>query len=276
MKLRRADGGVIALELVGPANGTPVLFCHGLAETRLSARRFAPVAEQHGLRVVAPDRPGSGGTDPRRLARVADWVEDASEVLDLLGVEKAQLLGISAGGAYAAACAARMPDRVEGLTLVTPLGPPEWPTDGMAPWQRRSLQLGRRTPGFGGWFLGRLALLARHAPGLYFHVITVEMPEPDRRALADGPTRAEFRASYLDAFCQGGGGVAQDLRLLTRPWGFDLGEIAVPTVVHHGDADTTVPLAHARRFAATIPQARLEIHPGHGHFSIPARSAWLT
>jgi pimeloyl-ACP methyl ester carboxylesterase len=62
--------------------------------------------------------------------------------------------------------------------------------------------------------------------------------------------------------------VAQDLRVLTRPWGFELGAIQVPTWVHHGDADTTVPVQHAELFAAAIPGARLQLHPGHGHFSI--------
>jgi pimeloyl-ACP methyl ester carboxylesterase len=38
--------------------------------------------------------------------------------------------------------------------------------------------------------------------------------------------------------------------------------------VHHGDADTTVPVQHAELYAAAIPGARLRLHPGHGHFSI--------
>ncbi|MGO8961189.1 MAG: alpha/beta fold hydrolase [Streptosporangiaceae bacterium] len=50
--------------------------------------------------------------------------------------------------------------------------------------------------------------------------------------------------------------------------GFDLGSITVPTSIHHGDADTTVPLQHASLFAAAIPGAQLQIHRGHGHFSI--------
>jgi pimeloyl-ACP methyl ester carboxylesterase len=62
--------------------------------------------------------------------------------------------------------------------------------------------------------------------------------------------------------------VAQDLRVLTRPWGFDLGAIKVPTSIHHGDADTVVPAQHARLFAEAIPGAQLHLHPGHGHFSI--------
>ena len=66
VELRRADGGVIAVEVVGEPGATPVLFCHGLADSRLSAHSFAGAAHEFGLRLIAPDRPGIGGTNARR------------------------------------------------------------------------------------------------------------------------------------------------------------------------------------------------------------------
>ena len=115
---------------------------------------------------------------------------------------------------------------------------------------------------------GRLAALARRSPRLFLRLATSELPTADRRALGQPATREAFLAGYLEAFRRGSWGVAQDLRLLTRPWGFELGSIRVPTSIHHGDADTTVPPEHARLFAAAIPGAQLQLHPGHGHFSI--------
>ncbi|WSM82671.1 alpha/beta hydrolase [Actinacidiphila glaucinigra] len=176
--------------------------------------------------------------------------------------------GVSGGGAFAAACASELPDRVRSLLLVAPLGPPAWPTRGMAAGQRASLRIARHAPAFGGWFMGRLATLARRAPGLFVRLATSEMPAGDRLALAQPDERAAFLTDYLEAFHRGSRGVAQDLRVLTRPWGFDVESIRVPTSIHHGDADTTVPLQHGRRFAAAIPGARLHVHPGQGHFSI--------
>jgi pimeloyl-ACP methyl ester carboxylesterase len=270
--VRRADGGVIAVEVVGDPDGSPVLLCHGLADSRLSARLFAGAAREHGLRVVGADRPGIGGTDARRLNRVADWVADATVVLDALGVGPVALLGVSGGGAFAAACAAAMPDRVRRLVLVSPLGPPAWPTREMAAGQRICLPVARYAPAFGGWFMGRLAILARRAPGRFVRLVAAEMPDSDRRALARPDLREAFLTNYLEAFHQGTRGVAQDLRVLTRPWGFELESIAVPTSIHHGDADTTVPLEHARRFATAIPGARLHVYPGQGHFSVLDRA----
>jgi pimeloyl-ACP methyl ester carboxylesterase len=268
MEVRRGDGSVIAVEVVGEQGAAPLLFCHGLADSRLSARLFAPAAGELGWRVVAPDRPGVGGTDPRRLRRVADWVEDAALVLDAVGADTAALLGISAGGPFAAACAAAMPGRARNLLLVAPLGPPGWPTRGMAPGQRLSLAVARRAPAFCGWFLGRLATLARRSPRLFLRLATSELPGPDRRALEQPGMREAFLAGYTEAFRRGSAGVAQDLRVLTRPWGFELGSIQAPTSIHHGEADTTVPPQHARLFAEAIPGAQLQLHPGQGHFSI--------
>jgi pimeloyl-ACP methyl ester carboxylesterase len=268
MEVSRDDGSVIAVEVAGQQGATPVLFCHGLADSRLSARLFAPAARELGLCLVAPDRPGIGRTDPRRLRRLADWAQDATLVLDALGAGPAALLGVSAGGPFAAACAARLGGRVRSLTLVSALGPPAWPTRGMAPGQRLALQAARHAPPFGGWFLGCLATLARRSPELFLRLATSELPGVDCRALERPGMREAFLAGYAEAFRRGSWGVAQDLRVLTRPWGFDLGAIKVPTSIHHGDADTVVPAQHARLFAEAIPGAQLHLHPCHGHFSI--------
>ncbi|MEU1623218.1 alpha/beta fold hydrolase [Streptomyces sp. NPDC005722] len=268
MELRRADGGVIAVEVLGEPDAPAVLLCHGLADSRLAVHGFAGAAHALGLRFIAPDRPGIGGTDTRRLTRVVDWVAEAALVLDALDVGSVALLGVSGGGAFAAACASELADRVRSLLLIAPLGPPAWPTRGMAAGQRASLQIARCAPAFGGWFMGRLATLARREPVLFVRLATSEMPVSDRLALAQPDEREAFVTNYREAFHHGSRGVAQDLRVLTRPWGFDLESIRVPTLIHHGDADTTVPLQHGRRFAAAIPGARLHVHPGEGHFSI--------
>ncbi len=268
MELRARDGGVIALEVIGDRDATPVLLCHGLADSRLAAQWFEEAARELELCVIAPDRPGTGGSDRRFLAQLADWVDEAAAVLDALRIDTAVMLGVSGGGPFAAACAARIPARVRSLMLVCPLGLPQWPTDGMAEGERLALRLAAHAPAFGGWGLGRLAALARSSPGAFLWLTATSQPEADIRSMQQPEVRESFINCYLEAFRRGSWGVAQDLRLLTRPWGIDLGSITVPTSIHHGDADTTVPAQHARLYAEAIPGAQLQIHPGQGHFSI--------
>jgi len=267
VRVNRADGSEIACELVGDRGGAALLMCHGLADSRRSAWLLDDTARQLGLLVIAPDRPGIGLSRPRRLERVIDWA-DALDVLDALEVETAGVLGISGGGPFAAACAARLPHRVRALVLASALGMVAWGTRQMARGERLSLAVARRVPAFGGWFLARLAALAAVSPELFFRIVTAEVPPVDREALRDADQRAAFVEGFREAFRGGSAGVGQDLRLLTRPWGFDLGVIRSPTFVHHGEADTTVSLEHARRFAQHIPGAALRLHPLHGHFSL--------
>ena len=268
MEVSRGDGSVIAVEVAGEPGATPVLFCHGLADSRLSARLFTPAARELGLRLVARIAPASAepvpaacpGSPTGRTMRRWSWTR--------WGAGPAALLGVSAGGPFAAACAARLGGRVRSLTLVAPLGAPGWPTAGMAPGQRLALQVARQGPAFGGWFLGRLAVSARRSPRLFLRLAASELSGADRRALAQPGMREAFLAGYTEAFRRGSRGVAQDLRVLTRPWDFELGSITVPASIHHGDADTTVPSRHARLYAEAIPGAQLHLYPSHGHFSI--------
>ena len=94
-----------------------VLVCHGTPDTRWIARTGASAAASAGVRLVCVNRPGYGTSTPTgsTMSSVAD---DAVAVLDLLGLDRVGVLGMSVGGAYAAALAARHPDRVAALGLV--------------------------------------------------------------------------------------------------------------------------------------------------------------
>ena len=58
------------------------------------------------------------------------------------------------------------------------------------------------------------------------------------------------------------------MKVYTSPWRFDLEEIKVPVCLWHGERDTIVPSAMARRNAAKIPRSRATFFPEDGHYSI--------
>lgn len=105
--------------------GTPVLVLHGAGVDHREAEGcFEPVFDGHsGLRRIYPDLPGMGRTPASAALRSADDVLDvllgfADEVV---GQERALLVGHSAGAYYVQGVTARRPDRVAGLALVCPL-----------------------------------------------------------------------------------------------------------------------------------------------------------
>ena len=57
----------------------------------------------------------------------------------------------------------------------------------------------------------------------------------------------------------------------TRPWGFDVGTIGVPTAVWQGTEDLMVPFAHAEWLAAHVAGARAHLVDGEGHLSLLMR-----
>ncbi len=60
-RLRLADGRTLACLELGDPEGSPVLYFHGYPGSRLEGRLAAGAARRHGLRLIAPDRPGFGG-----------------------------------------------------------------------------------------------------------------------------------------------------------------------------------------------------------------------
>src|SRR5690349_20205970 len=105
------DGRTLAVLEAGAADGPVLVTHHG---TPAAGRFFRPElesAEARGLRLIAFDRPGYGGStsDPGRdIAAVA---ADVAAILDALGVDRFATYGWSGGGPHALACAALLPGR---------------------------------------------------------------------------------------------------------------------------------------------------------------------
>ena len=91
------------------------------------------------------------------------------------------------------------------------------------------------------------------------------MPEGDRKVFH----RPEMKAMFIDDLNRASRqqllAPVYDVVQFTRPWGFSLCDIRVPIRFWHGDADNIVPLAHAERMAALVPDAELRVRPGEGH-----------
>jgi pimeloyl-ACP methyl ester carboxylesterase len=52
------------------------------------------------------------------------------------------------------------------------------------------------------------------------------------------------------------------------PWGFDVGDLAVPTFVWQGSVDLMVPFSHGQWLAGHIPGVTAHLEADEGHLSI--------
>jgi pimeloyl-ACP methyl ester carboxylesterase len=270
-KLVLADGRTLAYEVFGEPAGRPVFYCHGFPGSRLEARLADRAAADLHIRLIAPDRPGFGGSTAAPQRQVHDWPQDLRALAAHLQTTDYHLLGVSGGGPYALACAVQLGVAVRGVAVVCGLGELNDSTDlqAMSRFAARSIRLYQRVPRLGEWFYGHLVspLLKRH-PELIFRIIAGHAPAADREVLSQESTRSILLASFREAFRAGGRGPARELARYTAPWLTDVTRLAVPVSVWHGEVDATVPVAMGRRHAAVIPNCRAHLIPDAGHFSL--------
>ncbi|EIC23323.1 alpha/beta fold hydrolase [Thiorhodovibrio frisius] len=272
LSFRNADGRRIAWHEFGQPDGRPVFYCHGFPSSGREAALLHQPATALGLRLIAPDRPGYGGSDDQPGLELRDWPTDLAALADHLGIERFALLGLSGGGPYALACAWRLPERLSARILVCPLGPVylQEVLAAMHRPARSSLALAKRSP----WLAQRLYggptpwLLARW-PGLVEHVRTLNLPSKDLTALSAGDNQAILNSTIGDAMARGARGARRDLHLYTHDWRIPCDAIHAPISIWHGEADATVPPAHARWYRDHLSGANLTTLPDQGHFSLP-------
>jgi DNA-binding winged helix-turn-helix (wHTH) protein/pimeloyl-ACP methyl ester carboxylesterase len=184
------------------------------------------------------------------------WVRDQETVVDALGLDRFVLLGISQGGAVAAAYAARHPERVSHLVLCGAY------TRG---WRQRGdareiearaallnltrLGWGQNNPAFRQLFTTRFIPDAGPAEMEWFN---------DLQRLSTSPENA---ARLMDAFSR------LDVRSM-------LSDIKVPTIVFHSQHDAVVPFDEGRLLAAGIRGSTFVPLPSRNHLLLEHEPAW--
>jgi pimeloyl-ACP methyl ester carboxylesterase len=265
--IRLADGRRLSFAEYGVADGNPVFVFHGIPGSRLLRHPDEGIARRAGVRLIVPDRPGMGGSDPRPGRRFLGWPEDVVALAEALGLGRFAVAGISGGGPYAAACGARIAHRLTAVGIIGGVGPLDAPgaLDGMLSSNRMGYTVGRRMP----WALWRRLF------GLYYgHVrehperlarMVKGEPEADRRVIARPGVREMLTETFAEAFRQGTEGPAWDGWLLARPWGFELGEVAAPVYLWQGEADVVVTPAMGRHMSRGMPRCEARFLEGEGH-----------
>jgi pimeloyl-ACP methyl ester carboxylesterase len=266
-RLQLPDGRRLCYAEYGTPEGRPLLFFHGTPGARLMARFAHPAAARHGIRIVAPERPGYGLSDAQPGRRIDDWPEDVVALADSLGLERFAIAGVSGGAPYVAACAHRLPERVRVAGIVSGVGPFDDPEVAAAfsAAQRRALAVGCSA----AWAVRPLAALpaglVRRFPLQAIDLIAPLEPAADQALLARPEIRAALADDLRQALRQGVGAVLDDLLLFGQPWGFRLEDITVPVELWHGERDAQVPVAVGRRVARRLAACRARFIPDAAH-----------
>ena len=102
-------------------------------------------------------------------------------------------------------------------------------------------------------------------PSRFLHKFTGDLAPPDQAIIARPEIREKLVATYAESVRNGLRGVALDLAIAMRPWGFPLGDIQCPYFIWHGEDDHSMPMAMAQYLAKSIPHCKTTYLPGAGH-----------
>lgn len=263
------NGKEIAYCEYGDLSGKAVFYFHGTPGSRYEALHAHQAGVMFGQRIIALDRPGIGRSEYSPARSLLDWPQTVLEVAQTLGIERFGVIGVSGGGAYALACAARISANLDFAVAMGSWAPvseePQlWKM--MAPLDSFFGKLSRSMP----WvfyipfsFLGYAAKWL--SPQAFIKSLESSLAEDDKKLLGDR-VFAEFLAEDTkEAFRQGVRGPADDAILLYRNWGFRMEEIEMDVHLFHGREDKFAPYPFAEYLNRAIPDSELHDYPGRGH-----------
>lgn len=253
----------------GDPDGRPVFALHGTPSCGAGFDWADGPARRLGLRIIAPDRPGIGHSDPVPLASVVEYATELERLADALSIDRFVVLGYSGGGPYGLAAASRLGDRVVSAAIVSSAGEiGAWATwKDLSRSDRQLTWLSLHAPPTARVLLRLADLGVRIVPRVAMWSAEAEMSKCDRQVMRQLGTGAAL-ALFSQALAGSAAGAVDDYALLARPWHVRLGDISVPVHCWHGTDDTLVPLAHTEALLARLSNARLTTWPGEGHLAL--------
>jgi len=268
---RAAQGSAVVATRCGPievqqaGDGIPLLMIHGSGGGHDQGMAWARPLVQQGVRVIAMSRFGY-----LRTPRPADASPEAQAdahicLLDALGIGKAAVVGISAGGPSAMQTAIRHPDRVSALVLVVPIAyKPGTVIDSAPPVSDAKDALLLRL--LGSDFLFWTALHVARDP-LVRHVLATP---PEQVAAASETERARVNdlVERILPVSSRAAGLRDDTRLGKRLGPYALETIRAPTLVVSARDDGFGTYAAAHYTASRIPGARFVGFDDGGHLLV--------
>ncbi len=257
MKLRHTTLHGHDFRYLVDGRGPVILLIHGMAG---SSRTWTPAARRLAERhtVIAPDLLGHGeSAKPAGDYSLGSHASHLRDLLATLGIESATVVGQSLGGGIAMQLAYQYPEIAERLVLVGSGG-----LGREVSWLLRALTLPGAEyaaeilfPRFVVDYGDRLSLFLRDRGIRAPHATEIWRAY---RSLAEPDTRRAFLRTLRAVVEPGGQAVSATDRLYLAA--------SIPTLIVWGDRDDIIPIEHAYSTHESIPDSRLEIFEGAGHF----------
>ncbi len=269
------DGRAISVHELTPdaPAGAPIVL---LAHAAPGSGRFDPdpaATAAAGVRLIALDRPGYGGSDPvaEGFTTVDLAAADAAAVLEKVRPAAGSTAGVagwSSGGRVALALAALRPDLVDRVAVIGTPAPDE-----EVPWYGENRAY---TDALRGASAADAQAAMGEAFGPMLDGLTGDVrfslgfdPALDATLLAGPGVRERLRVMFDDALAQGATGMVAEIAGYTlAPWGFEPSAVRAEVLLGYGALDEPIGPAHGQWWQRVLPHARLEVVPDAGHLVV--------
>ncbi|MEM6849847.1 MAG: alpha/beta hydrolase, partial [Pseudomonadota bacterium] len=240
-----SGGDTVYATACGPVGAPAVCLIPGLGGVGAFFDGIVPaLATRH--RVIVHDHRGTGRSTPARIDySIAQMTDDLLHVMDAFDVQRAVLLGHSTGGAIAQTVALDAPERASGLVLSSTWAAPD--------------------PYFRALFELRLDILRTLGPAAYQRAGALVLRPPDVTA-ADPSELTHDDAAALARLHDPEIVASRIAAILRHDRLAELGRIACRALVTCAPDDVVTPPHMARVLADAVPNARLAMADGGGHF----------
>jgi pimeloyl-ACP methyl ester carboxylesterase/DNA-binding CsgD family transcriptional regulator len=267
-----SDGRRLSYREYGRREGKPVLFLHAVLSGSLLREAESDIAYRLGLRLIVPERPGTGRSTPSPDMSIASVGRDLVELVDQLEHQNVIILGRSSGAHFALEAAKQLGARVPRLMLWSPRFCADLEMTRRDPLGRFYAGM-RRMP----WYVdAALALLrAKLSRGFIKSILlrSHERSPADYALMEREPGLLDFMVRQsLEALEFSHEGVIREADLIAADQPLDLEGLQSEMIVWHGSADGYVHLYDVERHVSNLPLAEYRVIENEGHiFSLAAR-----
>ena len=266
-----SDQRRLAYAEYGDPRGKPLLYFHGGQESRLSSAFLDTIAREMGLRIIAPDRPGIGYSDPQPNRSFADYALDMEELCNQLHLDSVYLLALSGGAPHLLACAIYFPERIKGASIVAGASPVNYKGSKKGMWFPLRMihwAASLKNRRFIESIIRSDFKTLQEKPEDRLKQMQRHLPPADRSLMQEHPYYGrDFLEASLEAYRQGIDAVVQEWQLYVRDWGFEPSEVTIPITLWYGKQDRMAPQQRGFYYHSALRYSRLFLKE-EGHFSL--------
>lgn len=196
----------------GDTNENTVIFFHGFGSSVHSVHPDTKILDKYNIRFFAVNRPGYGDSDFEYKYSMDDFADWINEFLTAKGIQKASLVGWSAGGLYSQVFTNKYPEKVSSLNLVSsaiPLNSRE--TNRILPFNWKMIKnMNRYIPLMTKFYFKSLSKKTTEKLDSIIQESIKQMVEEDRKIVNDATMKAVIIKGTVEGYRNNGYGVYYD------------------------------------------------------------------